>query len=230
MNCTKSKKIKGVIMKHTALTISALIISAIFFLPLSAMGQDTPYYFVIKAGVYSPSDDLDDDDFDTGFNGEIALGYYFNPNFAMEGGIGYFQTEASFRRVYPSIGPARQDVDIVVVPVTVTAKGIIPFQDFECYGGGGIGFYFANAENNIMFDSLSLSDSDEDSSAVFGYHLLMGINFNITKNVFFGIEGKHFWTKDAQFKSTFFAPPGVPVRITTNLNGYTITGNFGIRY
>ena len=44
-------------------------------------------YFVFKGGIYSPqTNDLDG--FDTGFNGELAIGHYFDKNWAVELGAG----------------------------------------------------------------------------------------------------------------------------------------------
>ena len=51
-------------------------------------------YSVLKGGIYSPQT-KDLDSFDTGFNGDIALGYYLNKNFAFELESGYFHSKAN---------------------------------------------------------------------------------------------------------------------------------------
>ena len=70
-------------------SIFMVVLVLTFLIPINVFAE-TPFYITFKPGVYSPqSSDLDD----TGFNGEIAFGYRFNPNIAGEFGIGYFNTE-----------------------------------------------------------------------------------------------------------------------------------------
>ena len=81
-------------MRQKVITIVILSMVLALFLPLSAIAQDKPdNYVVIKMGVYNPTGELDDDDFDGKENAELMFGHYFNPNFALEGGIGIFINE-----------------------------------------------------------------------------------------------------------------------------------------
>ena len=115
------------------------------------------HYVAIKGGIYSPTDDLED--FDTGFNGEIAINRYLSPYFALEAAAGYFRTSYSEKGIdlgYPYSG----DVDINIIPVTATGKGIIPFDFGEVYAGVGGGIYFVGRHVDENIFKLSHSDND----------------------------------------------------------------------
>ncbi len=185
---------------------------------------DNPNYVTFKGGIYSPeSDDLED--FDTGFNVEISLGHYFHPNFALELGIGYFETDATFSGFDPILGSWREKDEITAIPLTLTAKGVYPTQYVDLFGGVGIGLYFVRGEADLStsaFGSLSFDDDD----IVFGFHLGAGANFNITERLFFGIEGKYLWA-GAEFEHTVM---GIPIELDADLDGYTVTGTIGFRF
>jgi opacity protein-like surface antigen len=170
------------IMRPAACTTLLLSITLIFITSFSAMAQQTPTYITIKAGIYTPTDDLDDADFDTGFNGELAFGGYLSPNFALEAGVGYFQTDASFVGFDPAVGFWSEDDEVTVVPLTLTAKAVVPSDSAEFYMGGGVGIYLANFDGD--FDSDFISVSFEDDDTLFGAHLLVGANFNLTEVTF----------------------------------------------
>jgi len=188
------------------------------------MGQEKPGYIIIKAGIYTPTDDLDD--FDTDFNGEVTFGGYLNPNFALEGGVGYFKTEASFSGVDPIGGSYDEDDEVTAIPITLTAKGLYPGKTFEFYGGGGAGVYFANFESDVSTTSVGDFSFDDDDT-VFGLHVLAGVNVNVSEVVFVGVEGKYIWTEEGKVMDTVL---GIPVSLEANLNGYIVTGNIGFRF
>jgi hypothetical protein len=118
-----------------------------FLVPINVFAQ-TPFYIVIKPGIYSPqSSDLDV----TGFNGEIAFGYRFNPYIAAEFGIGYFYTEGE-KTVVGATYVDRENFDIDVYPVTLTLKAILPYKKWEFFGLGGVGLilFLADMMMRIM--------------------------------------------------------------------------------
>jgi opacity protein-like surface antigen len=210
-------------MKHKVLCTSVLIAAFLFFFPYSVFGQDSSNYFMVKAGLYSPTGDLDDDDFDDGFNGELSFGHYFSPHCSLEGAIGYITTDMS--ETEPGFPPINIDVDILAVPLTLTAKGIYPINNIEFYGGAGIGIYLWKAE--LDGSAGAVSDSDDDGGAEFGFHIMAGVNFNISDNLFLGIEAKHIWTGEVTAE---FELVGFPVEEEADLNGFTITGLIGFRF
>jgi opacity protein-like surface antigen len=176
-------------------------------------------YFVLKAGMYSPhSGDLEG--FNAGFNGEIAFGHYFNRNFAAEAGVGYFNTGASASASISGIASASGNININVVPVVLTLKAIYPVQNMEMYALGGAGVYMARVDGSVNYsvNPYTFSASGSSTSTTLGLHLGAGANFNISREIFLGIEGKYIWVK-ADWQG-----------IEPHLDGFIFTGNFGIRF
>jgi opacity protein-like surface antigen len=187
--------------------------SIIFFLSSNASAANN--YFTVKAGIYSPeSDDLEG--FDEGFNGEIAFGHYLNRNLALELGLGYFETEWSGEYCYNGYCGREKD-SIDVVPLTVALKAIYPVGQLELYGLGGIGIYFSSGEAEGYVPDVGYVSLDDDDVSLGGF-LGAGLNFNITNEVFFGVEGKYHWV-EAEFEG-----------IDVELDGWTFTGNLGFRF
>ena len=158
-----------------------------------------PNYFAVKAGAYFPEDKWDVLDLgvfeyslDTGFNGELVFGHYFNRNWALELGIGYFQTSGDDT----SLG-AKSKASMDVMPCyRWQLKESYLLDKCEIYGIGGIGAYFVWADeklNGIRF-------SDED--ILFGGFLGAGVNYNITPTAFLGLEGKYLWTDKTSFSDS----------------------------
>lgn len=214
-------------MRLKLFAISILVIIITFVLPFPSLGQETSNYFAAKAGIYSPTGDLDDFNFDTAFNGEVAYGRYLNPNFALEIGVGYFKSDASISGVDPIFGGSYTEEDeIKVIPFIVSGKGIYPSGNFELYGEIGIGIYLADFEGVVTHTVLGTVRVDDDDT-VFGVNLGVGVNYNITKKVFIGVEGKYILTTDAEFQGTVL---GVPFKVESDLNGFILTGNLGFRF
>jgi opacity protein-like surface antigen len=199
-------------MKRQAIII-VLLLAAIFILSVPEISlaehKNGEWYATLKGGAYFPTGDLQDNDFETNFNGEIVLGRYLSPNLALEFGSGYFRTEANFPTV---------ENDVWVIPVIANIKGIIPIGPAELFGGGGFGVYFANLDSNLSDPVLGYY-TVRDNDAVFGGHFLAGANLDITKNLFLGIEGKYIFTADARLLDS-----------KVNLDGFTATGCLGIRF
>lgn len=203
----------------------ALIALIVFlFLPLAVGAQTAPSkmpnYFVAKLGMYAPQDKWDVLDLgvfeyslDKGFNGELTYGYYFNRNWAMELGLGYFNTsgDAYF------FGPLASKSSIDVMPLTVAVKGIIPADKFEIYGLGGLGAYFLWADEKLN----GIKFSDED--ILFGGFLGGGISYNVTPAAFVGLEGKYLWTDKASLSDWIW-------RQKHKLDGWIATFNVGFRF
>lgn len=170
----------------------------------------SPNYVTLKLGGYFPQHS-DLDGFDSGFNGEISVGHLVAPGFAVEGGLGYFETKGDFTA--PGISAQEK---FKVMPLTLSLKGQTFFQQFEPYAEIGIGAYFIEDEISGMVLGFSGSESENDTKI--GFHLGLGGNYNVTRQVFVGVEGKYIWVKTDTF--------GVDVR----LNGITLTGNIGFRF
>ena len=188
-------------MSRPALPVLALLASLALVLPAPAdAAGPPPNYVQVKLGGYFPMAS-DIDTYDSGFNGEVSLGRYLAPGFAVEGGIGLFETEG--RR--PG-SPVYREFE--VIPLTFSIRGVIPSGPFEAYGMGGIGVYFIDDTSN----------GASDSAADIGLHLGLGGRYTLPNHVFFGLEGKYLWLTTSTFGTD------------TRLDGAVLTANIGYRF
>lgn len=187
-------------MKRAAFLFVAVLLCLV---PAAVFAQNPPNALTIKAGGYFPQAD-DVDDFDTGFNGEISFTRYFHPNFALELGVAYFQSEDDFND------------ELTGVPITLNLKGVYPIGAVELYALAGIGAYYVKIED-------STGNFDENDT-VLGYQLGAGVNFNVTPVVFVGAEAKYFWAKP---EFDFGFPIGTA---EIKIDGWQATANLGYRF
>ena len=203
-------------MKKTSILFLVISVAFIGISSTLSAAEKPANYFVIKGGIYSPSDSYNLDHFNggnkteldskTGFSGEVAIGHYFIPMFAIELGTGYFESEGS---------PVAEtgSTKLKVVPVLLTAKAIIPLGVVEPYAEFGIGAYFTK------FDvSGNLGSFSSDSTVTYGLHAGLGVNFNITDAMFLGLEGRYLW-----------AEPSIGGQ-DIKLDGFTAMLNLGFRF
>ncbi|MBF0226073.1 MAG: porin family protein [Desulfobacterales bacterium] len=186
---------------------------------IASVAETPSAYFAVKGGLYSPSKSYDLDNFNsgnkthldskTGLYWDIVIGYYLLPIFAMELNAGYFESKGS-----PSAIPG--ELKLKVIPVVANAKVLLPLGPIEPYGEFGIGAYFTNFDIDGHFSKLS--DSSDSSDVTYGLHAGVGINFNITDNLFLGIDGRYLWAKPSY--------GGVDIA----LDGFIVTAALGIRY
>ncbi len=177
-------------------------------------------YVAFKAGIYSPESDALRD-FDSGFNGEIAIGHYFHPNFALELGFGYLEVWAEDWHHHDS----HNDNRIWAVPITLSLKPALQLPPFEFYGLAGGGVYFINVElDNVRTPTGSFSFSDDGS--VFGVHLGAGFNWNINPRLAIGVEGKYIWAEKT-FEKTI---NNTNIRVDADLQGFQTTLNLTLRF
>lgn len=212
-------------MKRFLLFVCVL---SFFACALPSHGVEPGYnYLTLKPGIYSPqSNDLDN--FDNGFNGEIAIGRRFNPNMALEMGLGYFNTKAEFAAAGPGFYLREKD-SLDVVPITLSLKAIVPVNRFEFFGIGGIGAYYVYGDLKLSGavggTSGRLSLDGEDW--VFGCHLGLGFHYNISPTMFIGAEGKYLWTSEARLEDTFWQ---IPISTKFKMDGILATAVIGFKF
>ena len=140
-----NKFLEGGAMKTCIKWSIAVALIVILLLPLSVIAQTAgappagsppreaqsaivkiPNYFAVKAGAYFPEDKWDVLDLgvfeyslDTGFNGELVFGHYFHRNWAIELGVGYFQTSGDDTSL-----DVKSKSSIDVMPVTAELKAL----------------------------------------------------------------------------------------------------------
>jgi len=203
--------------KRTPSLLVTVIAAALLSIASIAAAENAPAdYLVLKAGVYSPSNSHDIDNFNagstttldskTGFAGEIAVGHYFLPMLALELGGGYFESKGS-----PAAQPG--ELKLKVVPLVATGKVLLPIGPFEPYGLFGIGAYITDLD--VHGNTSSMEGSTE---ITYGLHAGAGLNINIQKDVFVGVEGKYVWAEPS------FGGQHI------KLDGFIATANLGFRY
>ena len=172
-------------------------------------------YVALKLGGYLPQAS-DVEEFDDAFYGELGFGHYFSKNFAVEFGVGYTKPGVSTSEFISGVGSVSASLDVTIIPVTLGLRGSIPVGVFEPFATAGIGIYFTEAEASVNVPGFSGSSSENDTS--FGYYLGLGANFNVSPNVYLGVEGKYFWTNPS-FE-------GVDIKF----DGIILTANIGYRF
>jgi opacity protein-like surface antigen len=182
---------------------------------LWAQGTETPptyqkpYYGMLKLGAYLPeSSDLSNQNAGNGFSGQVAFGYYPLPYFAVEAGVGYFETKGTVSNV---------DRKFSAWPVEVSGRLALPNPFLEPYLLAGVGGYFTRAEvGNLGKDSIE-----------FGYFGGGGLNFNLGKSFFVGAEARYLVLK---IPIVYVTPYGTSSESNIDLNGVMVTCNFGFRF
>ena len=215
-------------MKRAALVVLLLAVIFMLSVPATSFAEHKKWdgYLSFKGGAYFPTGDLQDYDFDSGFNGEVVVGMYMSPNLALEFGGGYFKTSAS----YSDATGFWEDDDVWVIPVVVNIKGVLPLKGVELFGGGGLGMYFANIDvKGYDPDPLIGPFEGDDNDAIFGGHLMAGFNIDLSDRVFIGVEGKYIFTANNRFFCTDISCSEVSCA-KINLDGVTVTGFLGFMF
>ncbi|HET6414025.1 MAG TPA: outer membrane beta-barrel protein [Anaeromyxobacter sp.] len=184
-------------MHHSSLTLVAAL--AILAPQAAAARQPPPGYLVVKLGGYFPVA-ADVSSYETGFDGELSLGYAPAPGFAFEFSSGTFSTQQS-------VGSASAR-EIRVIPVTFAIRGTVALKHFEPYAILGTGAYFIQ-------DRLSGATSDSTNLGLF---LGAGANVNLTERFFFGLEGRYLFLHASTFNTS------------TSLDGAVLTADLGFRF
>ncbi|MHB8783363.1 MAG: outer membrane beta-barrel protein [Desulfobacteria bacterium] len=198
-------KKSGIFFLFIAMALFLLSVAPTYAKPLASN------YAQLKVGGFFPqTNDLDN--FDAGGSIEVGIGHRVAPGFAIEGNFGYFETKGTFS--FPGIGSG--DETFKVMPLTLSFKGQAYFDRLEPYAEAGIGVYFIKDEINGTILGISGSNSENDTKL--GLHVGVGGNYNLTPQLFLGVEGRYLWLRTDTF--------GVDVK----LDGFLLTANLGYRF
>lgn len=201
---------------------AALLSVLLLLVGVSAFAQGPPNYAALKLGMFFPQNvdaEGEDLDLDSAFYGEIAFGHYFDKNFGIELGIGYTKSSKD-ESVSTTSGSANANIDLTIIPVTLGVIGRLPMEGFEPYAMAGLGAYFTEAEvsASVSIPGFSGSGSTSESDTAFGWYLGLGCNFNITKEIYLGVEGKYTWLYPSFFETD------------VDVDGISVTANIGYRF
>jgi opacity protein-like surface antigen len=203
-----SKKEKS--MKKKVLMAVVFAAMAICSLaPVSASAAGSGFYGVGKIGATFQ----EDSNADTGFSGDVGLGYDFLS------GSGLFGIEATigYQGVSITSGGFKFDQDIVPFALTVKGGGVIA-EKTRIYAGAGLDLVYVSID--VKGPGIDGSGSD----TVFGYHLLGGITYDITNQFFLGLEGKYLWASDVD------ATISGGGRVMGNVNNFSVMALVGFRF
>jgi len=125
-----------------------------------------------------------DEQFGTFFSG----GYRLSRNIALE--IDALLSHQEFDT--PPAGINGRKSDFYTNGVGGVAKFILPLDRAELYAGGGIGIY----TSTVQLDGNNFEDDEDDTN--FGYQLLLGADFFVSRHFSIGVEYRHF-KLDANF-------------------------------
>jgi opacity protein-like surface antigen len=183
-------------------------------------------YTQAKVGMFQPTGDMDDVNYDNGGDFSIAYGRYLNKYLVLEAGFDVFGAEQNLSGSNAQAGSYTQDNFLVAAAGFITLKGEYSAGPVDLFGGFGGGIYSVSLASEI--DSSRLGDLDtDDSDGVFGVHVVAGANYNINERFFVGLEGKYRWTDDVEIRETVAS---IPVEYTGDLSGYSVTFNAGFRF
>jgi hypothetical protein len=204
----------GLILTGPAMTASA------------AASNSYSNYGRIGLGVHDFSSSLDDVGYDAGVAVSATYGNYLTEYLVIEGTVSFFESDRETIGSTATAGTYTTDDTLGVGALLVTMKAEIPLDRVAFYGGVGVGGYAVALDSEIETTSLGDFNTDEDDY-VLGAHVVAGGNFDITDRIFVGIEGMYRWTDDVDIVKVVGS---VPISITDNLNGYTVSVTCGFRF
>lgn len=158
-------------------------------------------YLSGKFGAFFPNNDTDGlRYFKTGLSGELAFGVKPIPYLAIEAGVGYYEPKDA-KRTFDEYNSSsdwsfeKDTINIDVLPVTMTLKGILPLfkNRVEMFVGGGAGYYKASGQAKYYYtDSQGNSDSGRSTfeGDGVGFHLVTGANYRFVRHFSLGVEAK----------------------------------------
>jgi opacity protein-like surface antigen len=200
-----------------------LLVSGVLISNATADDLDKKNYIILKPGLYSPqSDELDD--FRNGLNFEAGYGRYITKYIAAEAFFSTFYTTAKFSGSDAVFGDFKEEDFISTTGANLALKGFAPLKFGELYAMGGAGIYFLGVDADVDGSLIDLDFADYTTKL--GLFLGGGANFNITKRIFLGVEGKYLWL-ETEFKDTV---AGVPFELDADMQGFTISGVIGFRF
>ncbi len=89
-----------------------------------------------------------------------------------------------------------------------------------------MGYYMAKFKGEIFIAALG-SDTATGDDNVLGYHVVAGLNVNISERLFVGVEGKIIKADDASFSVEAY---GIPLTLEADVGGNSLLATIGLRF
>jgi len=166
----------------------------------SAVEAASGTYVALKGGLFLPngqggsvaSSEDGFSSFSTGYNVEVAAGFRPESYAALELGSGYYATSLDVANLQI---PSATRIDAYAVPITLTAKGILPLGELEFFAGAGLGYWFGQLHfKNAGIVGGAAQVKDVNAGAL-GYQVLGGADYRVSEAVNLGVEAKWVFAK-----------------------------------
>lgn len=150
-------------------------------------------YLVVKGGAFLPNGEGTAtqgglNDFNTGYDVSIGVGYHPAPYAAVEASVGVYAVE----RTNSSLSASSRQEDttkVQGVPVTLLLKGVLNADPFELAIGAGGAYVYASVENTVR----NISETAHGSAL--GYVVTGSADYSINERVGIGAEIRWFSAK-----------------------------------
>jgi hypothetical protein len=154
-------------------------------------GVKPKVYLGVRAGMYNPSADDDDEItslFDNGLDLEAIVGIPLSPNFAFEGGIGYYGAGTGQMSMFdPDLGTITAEMDLAVIPITASLRGTAYSGPVAFSALAGVGLHMASFDLTGSVPGVGSASISEDDN-VFGFHIGAAVGVAVTERVRLGLE------------------------------------------
>jgi opacity protein-like surface antigen len=101
------------------------------------------------------------------------------------------------------------------------------FKRSNIYVGGGLGAYYEMLDGEVETDFQG-SFKFDDQDTVLGFHMLVGFLYNLSQNIYLGLEWSPLLLDEAKFKSNNSDKKATLEEV--DLDGELLSAVFGIRF
>lgn len=172
---------------NSSFALFIVSILAVLFLAdvgFAANDEQPENYVKFHIGRFAPTGDLKNEGYTPGEDVELLIGHYFGPSFVLEGGPMILHAEGAEKEPYHSIYMGR---DITIGGWIIRAKLVHRAERSELYGSIGIGRHRATLEGYTF----GPGGDYEVKDSLWGYHAVVGANYDFTPYWHVGLEGKY---------------------------------------
>lgn len=189
-------------MHRSSTSVLFIVFLALFY--VSAAEAAGGAYLALKGGAFLPnskggslfSNETGFTSFATGFNGEVAAGIRPESYAALELGTGYY---ASSLKVADTDSASVTKYRAFGVPITLTAKAILPLGKLECFAGAGLGYWFGQIhyrnERPASGSAAATTVTKDVNAGAVGYQAVTGADYRVRDWLDLGLEAKWFSAK-----------------------------------